>query len=91
VYKSETLLRVFGIGGAQAHFLPNQLDILEAGVMGFGSSATTLLGRIFASVGVFLGHMLKNPYLDGVASVVIGLLLISVAFILAFQTKGIAS
>ncbi len=51
--------------------------------------SAALLGLVFAFVGVFLGHMLKNPYLDGVASVVIGLLLMSVAFILAFQTKGL--
>lgn len=51
--------------------------------------SAALLGLVFAFVGVFLGHLLKNPYLDGVASVVIGLLLMGVAFILAFQTKGL--
>jgi divalent metal cation (Fe/Co/Zn/Cd) transporter len=39
--------------------------------------------------GVFFGNMLKNPYLDGAASVAIALLLMSVAFILAFETKSL--
>ena len=48
-----------------------------------------LLGLVFAFLGVFWGHLLKNPYLDGAASVSIGLLLMSVAFILAFETKSL--
>lgn len=48
-----------------------------------------LAGLVFAFLGVFLGHQLKNPYLDGVASIIIGLLLMSVAFALAFETKGL--
>ena len=51
--------------------------------------SAALLGLIFAFLGVFFGHLLHNPYLDGAASVVIGLLLMSVAFILAFETKGL--
>ena len=48
-----------------------------------------LLGLVFAFLGVFLGHLFKNPYLDGAASVAIGLLLISVALVLAFETKSL--
>lgn len=48
-----------------------------------------LFGLTLAFLGVFFGHLLENPYLDGVASVMIGLLLMSVAFILAFETKGL--
>ena len=51
--------------------------------------SAALLGLVFAFFGIFLGHLLKNPYLDGTASVVIGLLLMSVAFLLAFNTKGL--
>jgi cation diffusion facilitator family transporter len=51
--------------------------------------SAALLGLAFAFFGIFLGHLLKNPYLDGTASVVIGLLLMSVAFLLAFNTKGL--
>jgi cation diffusion facilitator family transporter len=51
--------------------------------------SAALVGLTFAFIGIFFGHLLKNPYLDGGASVLIGLLLMSVAFILAFQTKGL--
>ena len=51
--------------------------------------SAAMLGLVFAFLGVFLGHTLKNPYLDGAASVLIGLLLMSVAFILAFETKSL--
>jgi cation diffusion facilitator family transporter len=51
--------------------------------------SAALLGLIFAFLGIFLGHLLKNPYLDGTASIMIGLLLMGVAFFLASQTKGL--
>jgi divalent metal cation (Fe/Co/Zn/Cd) transporter len=38
-----------------------------------------MLGLVFAFLGIFLGHLLNNPYLDGIASIAIGLLLMSVA------------
>ncbi len=49
--------------------------------------SAAMLGLVFAFLGVFFGHLLENPYLDGAASVAIGLLLMSVAFVLAFETK----
>jgi cation diffusion facilitator family transporter len=48
-----------------------------------------LLGLVFALAGVFFGHMLNNPYLDGAASVIIGLLLMLVAVFLVYRTKGL--
>jgi cation diffusion facilitator family transporter len=51
--------------------------------------SAALLGLIFAFLGIFLGHLLHNPYLDGVASIAIGLLLMSVAGILASRSKGL--
>ena len=48
-----------------------------------------LLGLIIAFVGIFLGHQLHNPYLDGVASIVIGVLLACVAGFLAYESKGL--
>jgi cation diffusion facilitator family transporter len=51
--------------------------------------SAALLGLTFAFLGVFFGHMLHNPYFDGAASAIIGLLLMCVAFLLAFQTKGL--
>ena len=48
-----------------------------------------MLGLIIAFLGIFFGHMLENPYLDGAASIAIGLLLMSVAGVLASRTKGL--
>ncbi|MDO8881096.1 MAG: cation diffusion facilitator family transporter [Coriobacteriia bacterium] len=51
--------------------------------------SAAMTGLVFAFLGVFFGHLLNNPYLDGVASIAIGLLLMSVAFVLAAETKGL--
>jgi cation diffusion facilitator family transporter len=51
--------------------------------------SAALLGLIFAFLGIFFGHILGNPYLDGIASMLIGLLLMGVAFILAFETRSL--
>jgi cation diffusion facilitator family transporter len=51
--------------------------------------SAAMLGLIFAFLGVFFGHLFRNPYLDGAASIAIGMLLMSVAFVLAFETKGL--
>ena len=48
-----------------------------------------LLGLVIALVGVYFGHLLNNPYLDGAASIAIGLLLVSVAIFLIYKTKGL--
>jgi cation diffusion facilitator family transporter len=48
-----------------------------------------LLGLIIALVGVFCAHMLDNPYFDGAASILIGMVLAAVAVLLAYETKGL--
>ncbi len=48
-----------------------------------------LLGLAVAFLGIFLGHQLNNPYLDGVASIVIGAILAVVAVFLAYESKGL--
>ena len=48
-----------------------------------------LLGLIVAFLGIFLGHLLNNPYLDAVASIIIGLILAVVAGFLAYESKGL--
>jgi cation diffusion facilitator family transporter len=48
-----------------------------------------LLGLMVAFLGIFLGHLLDNPYLDGVASIIIGLILSVVACFLAYESKGL--
>lgn len=61
---------------------PNTFTVL------FEDSAA-LLGLIVAFVGIFLGQVLHNPYIDGVASIIIGLILAVVACFLAYESKGL--
>jgi cation diffusion facilitator family transporter len=51
--------------------------------------SAALLGLVFAFVGIFLGRQLGLPYLDGAASVVIGLLLCAVAVLMVYESKGL--
>ncbi len=48
-----------------------------------------LLGLVVAMLGVFLSHYLENPIFDGVASLVIGVLLTGIALILAYESKAL--
>ncbi len=48
-----------------------------------------LLGLLIAFLGVFLGHSLNNPYLDGIASILIGVMLSTMSAFLAYETKGL--
>jgi cation diffusion facilitator family transporter len=51
--------------------------------------SAALLGLVVAFLGIFLGNVLHNPYFDGIASIVIGLILAVVAAFLAYETKGL--
>lgn len=46
-------------------------------------------GLAVAFLGVFLGHALARPELDGIASCAIGLILMAVALVLLHETKGL--
>ena len=48
-----------------------------------------MLGLIVAMVGIYLSIALDIPYLDGVASVVIGVILAATAGLLAYECKGL--
>jgi len=48
-----------------------------------------LIGLFVAFLGVLSGHILGNVYLDGVASIVIGIILCGVAILLASESKGL--
>ncbi|GAA3920381.1 cation diffusion facilitator family transporter [Hymenobacter algoricola] len=48
-----------------------------------------LFGLVIALAGVYFGHLLNNPYLDGAASICIGVLLVTVAIFLIYKTKGL--
>jgi cation diffusion facilitator family transporter len=48
-----------------------------------------VLGLVVAFLGVFLGHRLNNPYYDGAASIVIGLLLTFISIMLAKESRSL--
>ncbi len=48
-----------------------------------------LIGLFVAFLGVFSGHLLGNVYLDGIASIAIGVILCGVAILLATESKGL--
>lgn len=51
--------------------------------------SAALLGLAVALVAIYLGQVTGNPYYDGGASVVIGLILMGVAVLLAYESKGL--
>jgi cation diffusion facilitator family transporter len=51
--------------------------------------SAALVGLVVAFLGIFLGRQLGLPYLDGVASIVIGLLLCAVAVLMVYESKGL--
>ena len=48
-----------------------------------------LIGLLVAFLGIFCGHLFNNVYLDGVASITIGIILAGVAILLALESKGL--
>ena len=51
--------------------------------------SAAIAGLVIAFLGVYFGHLWRNPYLDGTASILIGLLLGLIAVFLAYETKGL--
>ena len=51
--------------------------------------SAAMLGLAAAFAGIALGHALGMPRLDGAASIVIGLILATVAVLLAYESKGL--
>ena len=51
--------------------------------------AADLLGLIVAFLGIYLGHQFNNPYFDGVASILIGLILTAVSVVLARESRSL--
>ena len=48
-----------------------------------------MAGIALAFLGVFLGHLLDNPYLDGAASIGVGLVMTGVAVVMIVESKGL--
>lgn len=60
-----------------------------AAFMVFFEDSAALLGLAIAFSGIFIGQVLSNPYMDGLASIMIGLVLGLVSFFLAYESKGL--
>jgi cation diffusion facilitator family transporter len=54
-----------------------------------GEDFAALLGVVVAFGGIYLGRKLGNPYFDGIASIIIGLILALVAVFLVYESKGL--
>jgi cation diffusion facilitator family transporter len=52
-------------------------------------NGAAMAGIIAAAVGVFLSQLTGDPFYDGAASVVIGIILGVTAFVLAYESKGL--
>ena len=50
---------------------------------------TDLAGLVLAAGGVTLAHLTRNPVYDGVGAILVGLLLVCVAWLLGHDTKGL--
>jgi cation diffusion facilitator family transporter len=57
--------------------------------MVFFEDSAALLGLVVAFVGILLGRLLNNPGIDAIASIIIGLILGVISFILAYESKGL--
>ena len=55
----------------------------------FFEDSGALLGLVIAFCGIFIGHRLNNPYADGLASIMIGLVLGLMSVFLAYESKGL--
>ncbi|MEH2424980.1 MAG: cation diffusion facilitator family transporter [Nostoc sp.] len=51
--------------------------------------SAAILGLIVALIGIFLGDLFNNIYFDGIASIIIGIILAIVAVVLAKESKGL--
>lgn len=50
---------------------------------------TAVIGVVLVFISLFAGHLLKNPYLDGIASILVGLLLTASSAVLARESRSL--
>ncbi|MCV6601083.1 MAG: cation transporter, partial [Cohaesibacter sp.] len=51
--------------------------------------SAAMLGLIVAGIGIAIAYYLDMPWVDGAASIVIGIILAGTAMVLAYETKGL--
>jgi cation diffusion facilitator family transporter len=52
-------------------------------------NGAAMAGIVVAAIGLFLAEMTGNPFFDGAASIVIGIILGITSFVLAYESKGL--
>jgi cation diffusion facilitator family transporter len=55
----------------------------------FLEDSVAIAGLVVAFIGIFLGHQFNMPYFDGIASIVIGVFLCSVALLLGGESRSL--
>nr|WP_321444537.1 cation diffusion facilitator family transporter [uncultured Cohaesibacter sp.] len=51
--------------------------------------SAAMLGLVVAGIGISIAYYFHIPWMDGAASIVIGIILATTAFLLAYETKGL--
>ena len=51
--------------------------------------SAAMSGLVVAAVGIAISYYFNIPWVDGAASIVIGVILAGTAFLLAYETKGL--
>ncbi|PLW77658.1 cation diffusion facilitator family transporter [Cohaesibacter celericrescens] len=51
--------------------------------------SAAMLGLVVAAIGIGVSYYMQIPWMDGAASIVIGVILAGTAFLLAYETKGL--
>ena len=80
-------LRAMGNGASFWKTLRRSKDPAIYTVVAEDSAA--LAGVLVAALGIWLGHTFENPAFDGIASMVIGVLLAAVAVFLVYESRGL--
>src|SRR3546814_2282209 len=70
------------VTGVQTCVLPIYFIVLFA-------DPAALAGLVVAAIGVWTSHYFNDPRLDGIASIIIGIILALVATLLARESKGL--
>lgn len=83
-------LKQFNASRKNKPFMRAMMDSKDSATVAIVVEDTAALaGLIIAFLAVFLGHMTGWPYFDGLGSVFIGLLLVSVSFFFAIECKAL--
>jgi cation diffusion facilitator family transporter len=87
-------LREFGLYRRERRFAGSMLEVIRASknpaiFLTVLEDSAALVGLVIAAAGITLGHVLGSPAIDGIASILIGLVLVIEAVLLGFECRGL--